>query len=291
MAFLVLCIISSTAINLIFKSVTRFNANTFHVIVINYFIAALLGVAIAGSSFIHLISDPKPWMLLSVIIGALFIAMFHLMSLSVQKAGINPTTIAGRLSVIIPMLFSIIFYHEIIDHIKVWGIVMALISVILSVYKKREHVSDKQSLFLPLIIFLGAGLIDSLVKFSQDAYLNDELLPTFSALLFFVSLVIGVFVLLVQKKSFRSIVIKKNLLFGTALGFCNFGSIFFFVKALGNSGLNSSSVFGINHIGIVVLSVFFALILFKEKVNKINWIGIVLAICAIILLTIKTNHL
>lgn len=287
MIFLVLCILSSTAINLIFKSVTRLKGNTFHVIVINYFIATILGLILAGSSIFQLLSEPKAWMLLSVIIGALFIGMFLLMAMSVQKAGIHPTTIASRLSVIIPISFSIIFYHESISSLKLCGIGLAIISVLLSVYKKKSPDSDRKAFLLPLAIFLGTGLIDSLVKFTQDSFLSDELLPTFTALLFFISFLIGLSVLIIRKESPVEVTSRKNLIMGIALGLFNFGSIFFIIKALSKSGVQSSSVFGINHIGVVALSIFAALMFFKEKINKINWIGIVLAICAIIILSIK----
>ncbi|MBT4967885.1 MAG: EamA family transporter [Bacteroidetes bacterium] len=287
MIYLVLCILSSTAINLIFKSVSRFNGNTFHIIVINYLVASLLGLSLAGNTISYLFTEPQAWMLLSVVIGTLFILMFHLMSLSVQRAGINPTTIASRLSVIIPISFSILFFNEYVNQLKVWGIVLAVLSVILSVYKKKKHAADKNSILLPLIIFLGTGLIDSLVKYAQDTYLTDELLPSFSTLLFFIAFLIGLSILFFRKNKISTIVSKGNLLLGIALGICNFGSIFFIIKALNKSGYESSSVFGINHIGVVALSVFAALLLFREKVNKINWIGIVLAFFAIILLTIN----
>ncbi len=74
------------------------------------------------------------------------------------------------------------------------------------------------------------------------------------------------------------------LLYGSLLGFANFGSLYFLISALNRSGLDSSIVFPLNHIGVVVVSVISAIIIFKEKVSVINLVGVLIAIFAVILL-------
>ncbi|NLJ07270.1 MAG: EamA family transporter, partial [Sphingobacteriales bacterium] len=63
---------------------------------------------------------------------------------------------------------------------------------------------------------------------------------------------------------------------------------YFFIQALNKSGLVSASVFAVNHIGIVLFSIFVSLLFFREKLRWYNWIGIVLCIFAVLLLTM--NH-
>jgi multidrug transporter EmrE-like cation transporter len=63
--------------------------------------------------------------------------------------------------------------------------------------------------------------------------------------------------------------------------------VFFFLKALASKTIDSSIVFGINNVSIVILSVLIGIIIFKEKVNKINIAGIASAISAIIFLSIS----
>ena len=77
---------------------------------------------------------------------------------------------------------------------------------------------------------------------------------------------------------------EKDLVGGIVLGLFNFSSLYFFILALGHSGIDSSLVFGINGISIVLLSVFTGLILFKEKLSPLNWGGIIIAILTLILL-------
>jgi EamA domain-containing membrane protein RarD len=71
----------------------------------------------------------------------------------------------------------------------------------------------------------------------------------------------------------------------------NFGSIFFLVRALNYSsaagkGMDSSVIFGANNISIVALSVLVGLLIFKEKLKFVNWIGVVLSALALLLFTL-----
>ena len=80
MHFLHLCILSSTAIFVTFKTINRFHIPAFPVIVINYLVATLLGLLIYRGDA-DLASLPgTPWLPISIIIGIMFILMFFLMA-------------------------------------------------------------------------------------------------------------------------------------------------------------------------------------------------------------------
>jgi multidrug transporter EmrE-like cation transporter len=49
--------------------------------------------------------------------------------------------------------------------------------------------------------------------------------------------------------------------------------------------MDGSVVFGINNLGIIALSVIIGLIVFKEKFLKINWVGIIISLFAIYILS------
>ena len=71
----------------------------------------------------------------------------------------------------------------------------------------------------------------------------------------------------------------KSIFWGVIFGIPNFFSLVFFLKALGS--MSSSIVFPLVSMGVVVSSSLIGLLLFKEKLTKSNWIGILLSICAI----------
>jgi len=285
MIYLLLSIISSTTIAIVFKFIDKHQVNTFKVIVVNYIVASILGYALTSTEITMKSVFYGQWIYFAVLIGILFIVMLYMVAISTQKAGLAVTTIAMRMAVIIPITFSIIFYHEKISFLKIIGIVIAIIAVLLSVYKDKSEKLNAKYIFLPLLIFIGAGLVDSMVKYSQDAYIDDAILPIFSAILFSVSGIIGLAITLFKKSEIKLLWNRKVLFWGLILGSANFGTVYFFVNALNKSGFDSSILFGINHIGIVALTIVIALVVFREKLNFINWIGIVFSIAAIYLLS------
>jgi uncharacterized membrane protein len=73
----------------------------------------------------------------------------------------------------------------------------------------------------------------------------------------------------------------KNILWGVILGVPNFFSLLFMLKALSTPGLEASVVFPMVSMGVVVLSSIIGILLYKEKLTKGNWIGILFACGAI----------
>ena len=189
------------------------------------------------------------------------------------------------MSVVIPMLFSILYYHEQINNYKIAGMVLAVIAVVFTAIRKNSLFKNRKYLFLPFILFIGMGLIDSLVKFSQHEYLRDQSLPVFSTLLFTISAITGIIIRLFKKSPGHHPLNIKMITGGMLLGVANYGTLYFLVHALNSNFVDSSVIFGLNSVGIVLLSVFLAIILFREKLSVINWTGIILSVITILVLT------
>ncbi|MDA3780519.1 MAG: hypothetical protein PF487_09935 [Bacteroidales bacterium] len=217
--------------------------------------------------------------------------MFVIIAKSSQVVGIAVTTVSNKMSVIIPIIFSIIIDpFDILTNIKLFGIILAVISVFLIIYRKRKVDFNAKNIYLPIILFLGMGIIDSLVKYSQQNYVDDNNLALFTVVLFAIAAIAGFITKIIRKTSFKKLLNLKTLLWGLLLGISNYGSIYFIIKALnykdnfGNT-FDGSIVFGVNNIGIVSLSVLIGLIVFKEKLTKINLIGIFISLLAIYVLS------
>ena len=292
MHFLLLCILSSTAIFVTFKTINRFHIPAFPVIVINYLVATLLGFLIySGDTDLASIPGSR-WLPISIIIGILFILMFFLVAFSTRKAGISVTTVASKMSVIFPIVFSLIIDpSDQLSLLKSAAILITLGGVVLTVYKKEEESSQRSIIFIPLTLFVGMGLVDSLVKLAQQQYVSDEETALFSAILFLNAFISGILAAIFYRKHNRYFLKGKVWGWGLLLGSVNFGSIFFLVRALHYSSptglqMDSSVIFGANNISIVALSVLVGLLVFKEKLKFINWIGIVLSALALLLFTL-----
>jgi len=285
MIYILLSILSSTSIFVIFKFVDLKKLDALNIIIINYFIATSIGFLLFFNKFINLFSqfDISSY-ILSAIIGIFFFIGFILLEKTIKTSGLSITSVASKMSVVIPIIFSIVFYNETINYLKITGIILALISIFMIVYRKNNHKKEIITL-LPLLLFVFMGTIDSFIKYAQvHIFDKDVNAIIFTSLLFFFSFISSLIYYIINKKQTK--IIKSNtIIFGSALGLVNFSSIYFLIKAFDTNIFNSSVIFGINNTAIVVLSILIGLLFFKEKITKFNFAGIIVSIIAITILT------
>ena len=193
--------------------------------------------------------------------------------------------VAGKMSVVIPVIFGIYVYHEGVGFQKLFGIILALVAVYLTAVKQNATLSIKQGLWLPFLLFLGSGVIDASIKYLETTYVSKNGIPIFSATIFGCAAIIGSIILMykILRKNYKFNI--KNTIGGAILGVINYYSIYFLLKALQFEGLESSTLFTVNNVAIVMVSTLIGLLLFKETITKKNWIGISLAIISILLVT------
>tara|TARA_R110000787_G_scaffold286385_1_gene404542 strand:- start:18639 stop:19382 length:744 start_codon:yes stop_codon:yes gene_type:complete len=227
------------------------------------------------------------WFYYTLVLGALFIIVFNLMAITTQRSGLSAVSVATKMSVVIPVLFGLIYYNESLGAIKLIGIGIALIAVYLTSNKSNQRISiNRKLILLPILVFVGSGIIDTSLKFLEDTYVANNDVPLFSAIIFLAAAIIGFIIIIIQviKGSFKFEI--KNVIAGICLGVPNYFSIFYLVKTLRSDILESSGIFAINNVSIVMLSTFAGIFLFKEKLIRKNWIGIALAILSIILISL-----
>jgi drug/metabolite transporter (DMT)-like permease len=300
MLYLILSILCSTAISLVFKSFNNFKeVKLFHAIVVNYWVCAILGTTILGKSPITETTLQEPWFLGAVLLGIFFICTFYIIGLTVSVFGAAISAVTQRMSLVIPVLIAFVYYSEVATTFKIIGIILALVAVYLTNYKSTTEKSiaktaaEKNSvsknrllLLLPIILFLTSGIVEGFLQYLQRTYFdasNEAQLP-FTILLFGTAGVMGTIALIFQYIRKRETVNYQSILGGIALGVPNLGSIYFLLKVLGE--MQGSVVFPINNVAVIVLVWIVAYFLFKEKLSKINIIGIALAVLSIIFIGI-----
>ena len=287
MIYLLLSIIASTLIFITFKLFERFNINILQAIVVNYVIAFITGI-IAYNGTVTISELPKvDWFYYTLALGALFIIVFNLMAITTQRSGLSVVSVATKMSVVIPVLFGLYYYNESLGALKLIGIGLALVAVYLSSVKTNKGINiDKKLIILPILVFLGSGLIDTSIKFLEDTYVAQNDVPLFSAIIFLAAAIVGIFSLIFQAIKGKFKFEFKNIIAGICLGIPNYFSIYFLVKTLRSDILDSSGIFTINNVAIVTLSTLAGIVLFREKLLPKNWLGILLAIISIILIAL-----
>lgn len=288
MIYLLLSILSSSLIYVVFKLLDTFKINTLYAIVINYFTATIAGYVMYNKPITVSGIIEQDWFFGGLILGILFIVVFNLMAATTQKSGLSVVSVASKMSVAIPIVFVIFYYNENTGILKVLGIILALVAVYLASVKTKKGIKvEKKNLIFPLLVFIGSGVIETLIKFLEENYVAENDVAFFSMGVFICAAVVGIIAGLLQFFQKKIKFTYKELIGGIALGIPNYFSIYFFINALRGS-LDSSTVFIINNVAIVMLSTLLGILFFQEKLLRKNWIGIALAVVSIILVAYTT---
>lgn len=289
MIYLILAILFSTAIFVVMRLFSRFNLDNHQALMWNYATATVIGFVM--SAFNGSLASPvsEPWFPLSLLTGFWFILTYVLMVVSSQRSGVTVTSLSSKLSVVIPTLFGVVFLKEALGLISAIGIVLALTALFLVVggKDKNQAKTEKTTLIvlLPILIFFSTGIGDVLMKITETAngHEND---PTFMvAFIYGVSFVFSLILMghdLLRGKSKWQ---WKNATGGIALGAVNFFSTYSVYQAM--RVFDNVVLFPVYNIGVVCLTALAGWLLFKEKLTWINYLGLVIAIIAVVLITMK----
>jgi len=287
MTYLLLSILSSTLIYVVFKLFPRYGVQTLQAIVFNYWMAFLFGLSLVDMSQISAYPSYE-WKWLVPIEGVLFIAIFNVMALTVQKHSVTVGSVASRTAMIIPAgVFMFLEPENAFSIYKVIGIILACLAVYLSSKRDKQHEIDKRYFYLPLILFIGSGTIDLLIGYAETHLMqsSDEILM-FTPGIFLIAGLIGTAILIYRYRVTKDIKWQwKDVIGGMILGLINYSSLYFILKAMNSKLLDPAIFFPVNHMGIIAAGILVGLIAFKERISVVNWVGIGLGLVAILLMT------
>lgn len=287
MIYLFGSIILSSYLTLSFKVLERFGISTFQSIVFNYITCIITGSLVNGAFPIKPAIMDEPWMPWAGLMGFSFIFLFNIIAFTAQKLGVAIASVANKLSLVIPFVFSIYLYNEQATILKLAGIAVALVAVVLTSWPKSGRADGNRSVrqswmyIIPLVLFLGSGLLDTLVKYVEQGFLNDTNSNAYLITAFSVAAVIGLMFLTIQLISGKEKFDKRSVLAGICIGIPNYFSIWCLVRVLKDYGDSSSSIIPINNMGIVLFSAAMAWLMFREKLTVLNQVGVGLALLAI----------
>ncbi len=290
MWILVACIVLNALIGVIFKLFDRYQIDNLQAIVVNYFVCVLTAAVVVGGNPIPSDLTGQPWFWYALGLGSIFIIVFNLMALTVQNFGVVIATIFQKMSLLAPTLIAIWVYGETSNFIKWTGILSSIAAILLLSYQKKEQKSidghhSGLIWMLPILTFLGSCLIDSALYLVEKQNLAQNGDIGFVASLFLSAAINGILILIIQVIRKKEILKIKNLVGGIGLGIPNFFSIYLLFLAL-QQGWGGSVVFPVNNVGVLVMAAIFGIVLFKERLVPLRIVGFILAILAIILITL-----
>lgn len=286
MIYLLLTILCTSALFIIFRVCNNLSINIFQTIVWNYVVCTLTGI-IHQYELLNqaLYAKHMDTVLAASMVGSCFLPIFFLAGTSTRLAGLTPTTMASKLSMIIPSACTIIIGLAPFTWLQFAAIIIGILAVFFS-SQTQPNTSETPASnpYLPWLVFITAGLLDLAIMYVNNRIASEESVGLFSIHTFAASAIWGLIalgtLLLLNKTTFQA----KAILSGIALGIPNYFSVYFLLKTLNYFHHDGSFVFPALNLSVILLIAIFSLIVFKEKFTPKLIVGIFLSIASIVLL-------
>ncbi len=279
MLYILLAVLCATGVSQILKITDRHRMSVEPVFLINYAVAS-------GTAFLQgdMSTLPVPgetlgtaFYVTAILLGFVFIGAFYIYRKTIAELGISLSATISRLSAGLPLLGSVLLFHENPLIRQILGMVLMFIAIPLASDRSDEARRGGHNVW-GFLLFLSFGINDFTLKVVR------ELWPETSegAFLFFVFLTsfLSALVLLVVKKQR----IRANLILpGVLLGVINLGSSFFILKAL--MTLPAIVVYPVLAMGIIILGLVTGILFWKEKLTLGHGLFILIASGAVLLIS------
>ena len=276
---LIIAVLCSVAVSVLLKVARKRHIEIQQAIAFNYIVALslswfLLKPDFKGLEFTDFIAQSENTPIF-LALGILLPSVFIIMSKAVEFAGIVRSDAAQRLSLFLPILAAFLIFHETLSQSKAIGIVLAFVGLFCLLSKPNQQSAVDFRGILGLVgVWFGYGIID--ILFKQVAK-SGGAFPTTLFIAFSLAACI-MFIYLLFKRTQWNV---ASVVGGIILGVLNFFNILFYIKAHQSFGSNPTLVFAGMNIGVICLGTITGALIFKEKISKVNWLGIVFSLCAI----------
>jgi len=278
MIFVIAAALSITCLSLIMRYSTTKTETLWGVILGNYLTAAgIMALNVVSNGQVEVSAFTLG---LGALTGLTYSAGMYLNLTLMGKRGAAITSSMIQLAVLIPIGVSVFFYGETISSIQLLGIILAVSSLPLLAVKPMEKLElDREiiPMILVTITVVGFSQLSSkiLVQSGLEAQNNYFFLAIFSSAALLVSPLAWR-----NRKGIR----KRDSIFGFGVGMFNVASNRFLLMAL--TTLPGAVVFPVSSAGSLLLVTISAIILFKEKVSRVNLVGILLTLSAVVLINL-----
>ena len=276
MLFLCLGILSSALVSVIMRLSGGRVKNNLGMLTMNYIVCSVLAALFCN---VGQFGDPSLSTAISLggINGALYLAGFILMQINIPRNGVVLSSIFQKLGLLVPIVVSICFYHELPSFLQGMGFLLAVAAIVLMNYQKDSgNAGFKIGLFGML---LACGMAEAMSKIFKETGAT-ALEPQF-LFVTFVSAMTLCFLCMIAKKQRIGL---SELLFGTLIAVPNFFSSKFLMGALGS--LPAVIVFPVFSVGTILVLTLAGVLLFRERITKQQWIAISMILVALVLLNI-----
>ena len=294
MIYLIIAVLCSVAVSVLLKILRQQELDIRQTIVAGYPVALLLTWLLLKPDMTGIDKLGGVWAII-IMLGILLPAVFVILGRAIEAVGMVATDAAQRLSLIIPIIAAFLLFGEVLTGARIFGLLLGFLALGALIYRpqQNERVNDEASTIIvtnklinkPALrtslwlfgVWAGYGIIDILFKqvAKQGAAFPLTLLISFGL----AGLLLFGYLLVIRVRWDR-----RALAAGVILGTLNIGNIYAYIRAHQLLSDSPSIVFTGMNVGVIAVATLIGAGFFKESLNRINMIGLVLAIACVAVL-------
>lgn len=275
MFYLLLAIGSSAMVSILMRLSGKKVTSDIGLLAVNYLMCSALALAFAGK--MNLGSQLYITGGMGAFNGIFYLAGFLLLQWNVKKNGVVLSATFMKLGLLVAMVISVCFFHEVPSLVQTVGFALAVIAIVLINYRKGEGaVGAKWGL---LLLLLCGGMADGMSKVFEElgpAGLGDPFL--FFTFLTALGLCLAVMIL---KGGFPG---KWEVLYGLLIGIPNFFSSKFLLASLAD--VPAVIAYPVYSVATILVVSLVGVLAFRERLRKLQWVGMGIILVALVLLNI-----
>ena len=278
MFFLILAILSSAMVSIVMRlSTDKISANL-SMLATNYFVCSLLGAVYGGFKLVvPQVDGFSVTVWLGLLSGVLYLAGLVMFQTNTRTKGIVLSSVFMKLGLLVPIVASVLLFHEIPTHSQMAGFCIAVVAIVLINLKKDGN--GRGFGFGLIVMLLLSGGADVMAKVF-DVFGPAQLSALYLFYTFATAFVLCV-VLVVHKKERPGF---QELLYGTLIGIPNFFSAKFLLGAL--QDIAAVIVYPVYSVATMLIVTLTGVAVFRERLSKVQWAALAAIIAALILLNI-----
>ena len=275
---LLLAIASSALVSITMRFSEGKIKNNIAMLAVNYLMCSFLAWGYTGfGSFRPLELGRQTTVILGSINGVLYLAGFLLLQRNIRVNGVVLSATFIKLGLLVSMAVSVIFFGE---RPEIWqwaGFALAVAAIVLMNYRPGEGKAGNMAGLILLLLAGGGG--DAMSKIFEElgnpAFSGHFLLTTFLMALGLCLMLFGL------RKEAAGI---REVLFGLLIGIPNFFSAKFLLGAL--KDIAAVVVYPVYSVATILAVTVTGVLVFREKLEKRQWIALAMILVALALLNI-----
>jgi len=279
MFYLILAILCSSMVQIVMRLSTEKVNNNMSMLAVNYTTCMLIAAAYTG--FGNLLPRTDGLGIaggLGFLQGLLYLLAFILLQFNDRRNGVVLSASFMKLGLLVPIAVSVLCFGEEPGIFHVIGFIIAIGAIILINYDPKKVAPAGSKLGLIALLLVG-GFGDVMAKLYQELG-NPALSAQFLLYTFGGALILSLILMFVRKERPG----KAELAFGFLVAIPNYFSSKFLLAALAE--LDAVITYPCYNVGTILVATLAGIWLFRERLQKRQWIAMAAILVALILLNL-----